>query len=225
MKRENRLNARKQLDKRLNPLRMRQPFERPSRGWVKAIRESLGMTTTQFAKRLGITQPAAIKLETSEKNKLITLNRLERAAQALNCRLVYMLIPEKELQETVKGRAETLAQKRLEAVKHTMVLEDQSANKQDTEQQLKRLTKELIEFGGSELWEEDDASTPLTDEEREQLIPSYITQRHELNDAEQINILKGQKWAFSRNRSLLVERYLMTLHKKSLGMFGAGLVK
>jgi len=53
------------------------------------------------------------------------------------------------------------------------------------------------------LEEQDDASTPLTDEEREDLIPSYITLRSELNEAEQANILEAEEWAFARKRDVL----------------------
>lgn len=63
----------------------------------------------------------------------------------------------------------------------------------------------------------DDVATPLDDEEREGLIPSYITLRRELNEAEQANILEGEDWAFARKRSVLDERFLDTLHKRMFG--------
>ncbi len=64
------------------------------------------------------------------------------------------------------------------------------------------------------LLEEDDASTPLTAEEREGLIPSYITLRRELNEAEQANILEAEAWAFARTRDVLDEGFLTDLHKR-----------
>ena len=67
------------------------------------------------------------------------------------------------------------------------------------------------------LLEQDDASTPLTPEEREDLIPSYITLRSELNEAEQANILEAEEWAFARKRDVLDERFLKSLHKRMLG--------
>lgn len=67
------------------------------------------------------------------------------------------------------------------------------------------------------LVEEDDASAPLTEEEREELIPSYITLRSELNEAEQRNILEADDWAFSRKRDVLSERFLKGLHKRMFG--------
>lgn len=62
-----------------------------------------------------------------------------------------------------------------------------------------------------------DGSTPLTEEERELLIPSYITLRHELNEAEQSNILDAEEWAFLRKRDILSERFLDNLHKRMFG--------
>ena len=67
------------------------------------------------------------------------------------------------------------------------------------------------------LLEQDDASTPLTHEEREGLIPSYITLRRELNEAEQANILETEVWAFTRKRDVLDERFLKSLHKRMFG--------
>lgn len=65
--------------------------------------------------------------------------------------------------------------------------------------------------------EDDDANTPLDAEEREQLIPSYITLRRELNEAEQINIASAAKWLSLRKRDVLDESFLRELHKRMFG--------
>ncbi len=64
---------------------------------------------------------------------------------------------------------------------------------------------------------QDDAGTELTEEEREALIPSYITLRSELNEAEQANILQGEQWAFARKRDVLAEQFLINLHQRMFG--------
>lgn len=64
---------------------------------------------------------------------------------------------------------------------------------------------------------QDDAATPLTAEEREGLIPTYITLRHELNEAEQIGIEEADRWAFSRKRNVLDAPFLKSLHKRMFG--------
>ena len=66
-------------------------------------------------------------------------------------------------------------------------------------------------------YEDDEPSTPLTAEEREQLIPSYIALRRELNEAEQINIAEASKWLSSRKRDVLDQAFLNGLHKRMFG--------
>jgi len=64
---------------------------------------------------------------------------------------------------------------------------------------------------------DDDAATPLTPDERAQLIPTYITTRAQLNEAEQIGIAEADRWAFRRRRDVLDETFLLALHKRMLG--------
>ena len=155
MRPEDRATARRQLDKRLSLLQNTNAFVRPPRGWVKAIREALGITTTHLAQRLGVAQSRVVAIEQAEAKGTITLNSLEKAAQALDCRLVYALVPKHSLEETIEERASLIAKRRLKSTSHTMALEAQGVDEADESEQLKRLTKQLIEKGGSKLWEED----------------------------------------------------------------------
>jgi len=155
MRPEDRATARRQLDKRLSLLQNADAFVRPPRGWLKAIREALGMTTTQLAERLGVAQSRVVAIEQAETKGSITLNSLEKAAQALDCRLVYALVPKHSLEETIEHRALQVAKKRLKSASHTMALEAQGVDEADESEQLKRLVKQLIEKGGSKLWKED----------------------------------------------------------------------
>ena len=63
----------------------------------------------------------------------------------------------------------------------------------------------------------DDAATPLTSEEQQDLIPSYISLRRELNEAEQANILEAEQWAFARRHNVLDLQFLTALHKRMFG--------
>jgi len=149
-----RATARRQLDKRLISFRVID-FQRPPRGWIKAIREALGMTTAQLGRKLGVSQPRIVKIEKSETDGSITLGSLERTAQALDCRIVYALVPRKSLKEVIDERAHQKAKKRLESTSHTMALEAQRPETEDENEQLKRLASNLIEKGGSSLWEDE----------------------------------------------------------------------
>src|SRR2546427_12224304 len=89
MRASDRAMARKNLDKRLNVLMNTDLFARPTRGWIKALREALGMTTAQLAKRLAVAQPSVVGLEQAEASKAITLKTPERAARAPDCTRVH----------------------------------------------------------------------------------------------------------------------------------------
>lgn len=147
--------ARRQLDKRLTLLSKPDVLARPPRGWVKAIRDALGMTAEQLGARIGVSQVRALALEKAEASGSITLASLERAAQALDCRLVYALVPRKSLDELVEDRALKLAGQTLQATRHTMALEAQPVDEADEDAQLKRLQQELIGQVGSALWEDE----------------------------------------------------------------------
>jgi Fic-DOC domain mobile mystery protein B len=69
----------------------------------------------------------------------------------------------------------------------------------------------------SNLFEEPDNATPLTPEERRELIPAHIAYRSELNEAEQENIGRAQDWALGRRRDLLTEKFIKDLHRHMLG--------
>lgn len=155
MRPEDRATARHQLDKRLSSLQNAELFMRPPRGWLRAIRESLGMTTTQLGQRLGVSQSRVVAIQQAESKGSITLNSLEKAAQALDCHLVYALVPRQSLEEMVKKRASLLARKRLKSASHTMALEAQGVEAADENEQLKHLIRQLIEKTGSKLWEKD----------------------------------------------------------------------
>lgn len=155
MRAEERAIARKNLDKRLNSLRNLESFARPPKGWVRAIREALGMTTAQLGKRIGVTQSRAFDIEKAEVSGKLTLESLERAAHALDCRLVYTLIPREPLETQAEERALKRARSKLKSTSHSMALEDQRVNAEDEEFQIRELAKRLLEKSGSALWEDE----------------------------------------------------------------------
>jgi predicted DNA-binding mobile mystery protein A len=147
-------DAIRHLHKRFSSLRPLAKSERPPKGWIRAIRDALGMTTSQFAKRLGVSQPRIIKLEKAEADGSVTLQTLQRAAEALGCRFVYALIPEKPLAEIVRERAVLLADRQSAAVEHSMRLEDQAVKGKHAADALReQMIQELMRHP-SRLWDE-----------------------------------------------------------------------
>src|SRR2546427_8701911 len=147
-------DAIRHLDKRFAAVRPLAKSPRPPKGWLRAIRDALGMTTAQFARRLGVSQPRIVELEQSEVSGTVALNTLQRAAEALGCRLVYVLVPEKPLAETVRERAESVADRRSSAVEHTMRLEDQAVEDKRAARELRRQMIEDLLRRPARLWDE-----------------------------------------------------------------------
>jgi predicted DNA-binding mobile mystery protein A len=145
--------ARKHLEKRLKRLRpLRAELTRPPRGWLRAVRESLGMTGAQLAQRLKVSQPRIFALEKAEARGAVTIASLERAAAALQCTLVYALVPNQPLDKLLEERARAIAAKQVARVDHSMRLENQAVDAATLEQERKRLAEALVRDHPRRLW-------------------------------------------------------------------------
>jgi|SRR5664279_2009060 len=113
MKNDTKARARQRLDERLQPLQPVDRFRPPPRGWVRAIRDALGMTGVQFASRLKIRPQSVEALERSEATGAIQLKTLRRAAEVLDCTIVYALVPNSSLEDAVRARARTASSREL----------------------------------------------------------------------------------------------------------------
>jgi predicted DNA-binding mobile mystery protein A len=134
--------SRRQLDRRFRSLGSARRYETPVRGWIKAIREALGMSTAQLAQRLRIKQPSLVQLEQSEAKGTIELGTLRRVAEALDCTVVYALVPNKPLETMVRDGARAFARKRREYVEHSMLLENQKVASKNIEAQIDEIIRE-----------------------------------------------------------------------------------
>jgi predicted DNA-binding mobile mystery protein A len=134
--------SRSHLDERFQGLGSVTRYASPVRGWIKAIRGALGMSTAQLAKRLRVKQPSVVALEQSEAKGTIELATLRRVAEALDCTLVYALIPNQPLEAMVRDRARAFARRRMEPVEHSMLLEDQKVTAKDAEARLDETVRE-----------------------------------------------------------------------------------
>ena len=142
------LRSRELLDGHFDDWQQLRGLARPRRGWIRAIREALGMSAAALAARLGTTAGAVTRLEQSEAADRIRVDTLRRAADALGCELVYLLVPRHPLTTVVRDRARELARSQIAAVEQTMRLEGQATG--DTKEMEDELTELLIERGG--LW-------------------------------------------------------------------------
>ncbi|MGY4450686.1 putative DNA-binding mobile mystery protein A [Bradyrhizobium sp. i1.3.1] len=136
----------------LIPLKPEDRFNTPPKGWVRAIRDALGMTGVQFAKRLKIRPQSVEALEKSEANGSVQLKTLRRAAEALDCTLVYALVPNTSLEGAVSARARKIARRELGRVAHTMKLEAQGTGDANLEARIEAYVRDVLK--DRDLWNE-----------------------------------------------------------------------
>jgi predicted DNA-binding mobile mystery protein A len=145
-----------QLETTLGRLSCVRDVQRPAKGWLRAIREALGMSGKQFARRLGVSAPWITTLEKKELTGSVTIKTMREAAEALDCIFVYALVPRDSLADIVRRRAETLARKRLARVSHSMLLEGQQLSNIEQEKALEFEIDTLIRTMPKEIWNNHD---------------------------------------------------------------------
>ncbi len=152
MKSDTRKRARLRLDERLQALQPIDRFRAPPKGWVRALRDALGMTGAQLGARIGVRPQTIESIEKSEAAGTIQLNTLRRAAEALDCTLVYALVPNSSLQAVVEARARKIAIRELQRVAHTMRLEAQGTENADFEARVQAYIRDKLTE--RDLWNE-----------------------------------------------------------------------
>lgn len=145
--------ALRQLDATLQSAVALRALTRPKPGWAAAIRRALGLTTRQMAKRLGVSQSSYADAESNEARETISLKQLRRIADALDCDLVYALVPRRPLAQMVETRAAELARRRVLGVAHSMALERQAVSDELTEAQVAAAKAELLAGRWARLWD------------------------------------------------------------------------
>lgn len=135
------ITAQKALDKHLSFFKNAPPI--PPKGWIRAIRDAIGMTAQQLANRLNIAQSNITNLEKHEVHQSITLASLEKIAQSLNCRLVYAIVPEHSLESMVQKQAHIKAKEFFYSINRTMTLEAQNLSPEALNEEYELLVAEL----------------------------------------------------------------------------------
>ena len=143
-----------QMDAVLQDAASRPLPPRPPAGWLRAIREALGMTSGVLAERLGVTASGARKLEQAEAVDAITLGTLRRVAEALDCDLQYALVPRRPLREMRWQQALYLAQQWQQRASRTMALEAQpvASPSAAANERLEAMAQEILHTSGTQLW-------------------------------------------------------------------------
>ncbi len=145
---------REQLDGTLSHFSSIASINRPIKGWVRAIRDALGMSMQQLANRLGVSKSRIPRIEQDEITGGLTLKTMNRVADKLDCVFVYGFVPRTSLNDTVRKQASTVAQRRMKRLMHTMNLEAQGLSSKNAKKAFTRMVDEIID-SPSMLWEKD----------------------------------------------------------------------
>lgn len=144
---------REQLDKTLKNFKFLQEMGMPSRGWLRAIRDALGMNGRQFAERIGVSPARISKMENDEVAGALTLKTLRKAAEALDCTLIYGLVPKTTLEDALRKQVAMYTDQRFNRISHTMALEDQELTTEEKKKARKTMEEELLRNIPKTLWD------------------------------------------------------------------------
>ena len=148
-----RRQSRAVLDERAASLTAVADLPEPRAGWTRMVREALAMPAAVLAERLGVADTTVLRLEESERLGTAQLNTLRRAADALDCELVYAFVPRRPLEAQVLEQARARAEAEVGRIAHSMALEDQAVSLRETESLIERRTQEWLDKPG--LWDRD----------------------------------------------------------------------
>ena len=145
--------ARNALDRRRSAMNLAD-FATPTGGWLKAVREALGLTVRQFAARLGTVPSRVATIEQAEVTGSTTIKTLREAAEAMDCVFVYAIVPRTSLSDIVRTQAEARADAELRSLHHTMRLENQALQSSDLKDARERLVQSFLNGPPRRLWDE-----------------------------------------------------------------------
>lgn len=145
--------VREQLDSRLNRLRDFAASGMPKQGWIRTIREALGMSSTHLGKRAKIDQSRISRLESAEKHGDLKVSSLQKIAKALGMKFVYAFVPEESLEEVVRKQAEQIVLKRMARLDRTMRLEQQGLSTEEKKKAFQGMVDKLLAEHPKDLWD------------------------------------------------------------------------
>lgn len=154
MKLQNSLLVIRQLDKKMEGLRLLEGYALPQEGWINLIRKTLNMSLRQLAKHLSMTPQGVKDIEKREKEGNVTLKTLRDAAEALDMKLVYGFVPKDgSLEKMVERKARNMAIKIITRTSTTMKLEDQGNTDERISEAIADMTEELKRGMSKKLWD------------------------------------------------------------------------
>lgn len=124
----------------------------PKEGWLRTVRKSLGMSGAQLARRMGVTRALISNTEKAELSGGVTIKAMQQMAEALECRFVYAIVPEGDIEDLIESRAQEKARAIVEKAGKQMALESQTLSAKQLSFEKERLAREMVRDLPSDLW-------------------------------------------------------------------------
>ena len=150
---KNRHLIREQIEKQLGKTQCLINIQVPHKGWIRSIKEALGMNGRQLAERMGVTKQWVSVLDKQELDGSITINTMKKSAEALNCAFVYCLVPKDDLENIVRDQAKKIALNRLQRASHTMNLEGQELDRDENKEIMNNMVERIMNEQPADLWD------------------------------------------------------------------------
>ncbi len=126
----------------------------PKQGWLREIRDALGISQSQLAARAGISRATVQQMERAEGRRRITLASLDRLAQAMDCQVAFAIVPKSGTLQEIRARqalarAELLLKEKLEASPNPDLRPRELARRKE------RIAARLLRGSRRKLWRSD----------------------------------------------------------------------
>lgn len=127
---------------------------KPSEGWLSILRKALGMSGAQVAARAGVSRNAIYQAERNEREGAITINQIQKFAEAMGGQFVYAIIPGNgRIEDIIQIQAHRKAEARIKHANVHMALEKQALTKTQIAQRINELASEFIRNMPPDFWE------------------------------------------------------------------------
>ena len=144
----------RQLDQKLSSIGALLSGVPKYNSWFQIIREALFMPTRYLAKKMNVSNGRVSQLQKGEIDGSITLRNLQKLAEAVDCKLIYVFVPKEPLETIIANQAKKIAAAQINRVSHSMSLEDQATSNQNLKLQYEELLIELQSKNIKKLWKD-----------------------------------------------------------------------
>ena len=127
-------------------------IQKPSEGWLATLRKALGMSGAEVAAQMNVSRNAVYQAERNERDGAITINQMQKIAEAMGGRFVYAIVPDGSVDDVIRAQAQRIAEARIRRASAHMALEKQSLSSAQTDQRIEELAEELARTIPPDFW-------------------------------------------------------------------------